>query len=542
LESGRGSFDHRGGLSRAERLWQLSLAGDRQLKSTPMAHPDDLLFAAAEKLKIAETHRRSRNYAEARRLCEEILASHPDYVAALQTLGLVLAEQNDHAGALAPLSKAVMLCPVDWKLLTALSATNLKLRNTSAAMIHLDVASKLNPGDPHILLLQGEAHRHERDYEAAAVALRQCLAADPTIGEAKRLLADCLGHMGESREAAALFGQMVSEGKAGITALSLLMDLPYRLIDFDVLAALNKIESRMTSPSAERTRYLAAFVRGWIFDGRANHAEAWDQLVLANGLKRRAGEYAADAANRDTLLATARSLDDNRVQAGNPGLPVSLFITGPSRAGKTTLERLVGLLPDARRGYENGIVEKAVRETTQLSGAITRGAINALPPSLDELFAERYTKALSQKAQGARLFTVTHPGGLKDVIRLSAAVPNCRFVFMRRRRDDLAFRIFQKSYKEGNAYAYDLGSIGEYIDWAFEYIELLHSRYPRTTLIVDYEGMIEDPRATLASVAALCGVALPEGDIARPGDDRGCSRPYLDRMHAFASPVRKAEG
>lgn len=507
-----------------------------------MAHPDDLLFAAADKLKIADTHRRDRNYGEARRLCEEILASYPDYVAALQTLGLVLAEQNDHAGALAPLSKAVMLCPVDWKLLTALSATNLKLRNTNAAMIHLDLARKLNPGDPHIWLLLGEAHRQERDYEAAVVALRQCLAADPSIGEAKRLLAECLNQMGESGEAAALLGQMVSEGKAGITTLSLLINLPYRLIDFDVLAALDKIENRTTSLSQERVRYLAAFVRGWVFDGRANHAEAWDQLVLANSLKRRAGEYAADTANRARLLATARSLDNNPVRAGDPGLPVSLFITGPSRAGKTTLERLVGLLPDTRRGYENGIVEKAVRETTQLSGTITRGTINSLSPSLDGLFAERYAKLLSQKAQGARLFTITHPGGLKDVIRLSAAVPNCRFVFMRRRRDDLAFRIYQKSYMEGNAYAYDLGSIGEYIDWAYEFIELLHARYPRTTLIVDYEDMIEDPGSTLASVAALCGVALPDGDVPRPGDDRDCSRPYLDRMRPFSSPVRKAEG
>lgn len=505
---------------------------NEKLKNPPMAHLDDLLFAAAEKLKIAETHRRSRNFAEARRLCEEILASHPDYVSALQTLGLVLAEQNDHAGALAPLSKAVMLCPVDWKLLTALSATNLKLRNTSAAMIHLDLASKLSPGDPHILLLQGEAHRQERDYEAAAATLRQCLAADPTIGEAKRLLADCLGHMGEPREAAALLGQMVSDGKAGINVLALLIDLPYSLIDFDVLAALDKIENRTTSLSRERVRYLAAFVRGWVFDGKANHAEAWDQLVLANNLKRRAGEYAADAANRDHLLAAARSLDDNPVQADDPGLPVSLFITGPSRAGKTTLERLVGHLPDTRRGYENGIVEKAVRETTQLSGTITRGAINSLPPNLDRLFAERYAKSLLHKAQGARLFTITHPGGLKDVIRLSAAVPNCRFVFMRRRRDDLTFRMYQKNYMDGNVHAYDLDSIREYINWAFDFIDLLHSRYPRTTLIVDYEDMVADPGSTLASVAALCGVSIPKGGLSRPGDDRDCSRPYLGWMRA----------
>ncbi|MGE0004546.1 MAG: sulfotransferase [Parvibaculaceae bacterium] len=505
-----------------------------------MAHPDDPLFAAADKLKIADAHRRARNHGEARRLCEEILASHPDYVAALHTLGLVLAEQNNHAAALAPLSKATMLCPVDWRLLTALSATNLKLRNTGAAMVHLDLARKLSPGDPHILLLLGEAHRQERDYEAAVAAFRQCLAADPSVVEAKRLLAECLNQMGESGEAAALLGQMVSEGKAGITTLSLLISLPYRLIDFDVLAALDKIEHQKTSLSPQRVRYLAAFVRGWAFDGRASHAEAWEQLVLANSLKRPQGEYAADAANRKRLLAMARSIDGHPVQSGDPGLPVSLFITGPSRTGKTTLERLVALLPDTRRGYENGIVEKAVRETTQLAGTITRMAINSLPPDLDGLFAERYAKALAHKAQGARLFTNTHPGGLKDVIRLSAAVPNCRFVFMRRRHDDLAFRIYQKNYFEGNPHAYDLGSIGEYIDWAFEFIEFLHSRYPRTTLIVDYEDMIEDPGSILASVAALCGLAVPEGDMPRPGDDRDCSRPYLARMQAAlrADPLR----
>ncbi len=434
---------------------------------------------------------------------------------------------------MALLAKAAMLCPIDWKLLTALSAANLKLHNTDGAQLALDQALKLSPDNPDILFLAGEAHRQERDYAAAAATFQRCLAINPGAREARRLLADCLCQIGQYGEAVAQFRQIVRDGKAGITTLALLCGVPFKMVDFDVPAALEAAEKQKTSLAPEHAQAHSAFIRGWMFDGQGNHGAAWKSLVAANEIKWRsaAADYARDVASRKEHLAAARTLPVGPAPALNDaGLATSLFIVGPSRSGKTTLERLAALLSHAQRGYENTMVERAVREATQLAGMVSRTSLNALPPHLDRMFAAQYVKALKRKTNDAQLFTHTHPGSLRDVIRLAATIPNCRFVFMRRGKKDLTFRIFQKNYLNGNHHAYNLESIHEYLAWYEEYIAVLHARYPSTTLILDYEAMIEDPRGALASVAALCGMSMPGPGVLALGDDRNCSWPYLDLM------------
>lgn len=493
----------------------------------------DPLLDATDKLRSAENLRQARNFAEARRLCEEILRTSPDYVAALNTLGLILIDQNENGNALAPLAKAAVLCPIDWKLFVTLGIANLNLRNSNSALLAFDQALKLHPDNPDILYLMGEAHRQDRDHAAAATAFQRCLALNPAAGEARRLLADSLCQVGQFGDAVTQFRQMVRDGKAGLTTLALLCNVPFKMVDFDAVAALEAAEKRKTTLAPERAAALSAFIRGWIFDGQGNHATAWKSLVAANEIKWRtsAADYAKDVVLRREQLAAARALPGGLGGAiSDKGLATSLFILGPSRSGKTTLERLLGHLPQTERGHDVSIVEQAVREATQLGGAVTRNSLNALPTHLDKIFTGQYVAALGRRAKNARLFTNTHPDRLRDVARLSATVPNCRFVFLRRRVKDLTLRIFQKP--EGSPYAYDLESIREYLTWYNDYISLLHARFSSTTLVLDYEAMIEDPRGALASVASLCGLTAPTPGVPALGDDRNCSWSYLDMMRA----------
>ena len=120
---------------------------------------------------------------------------------------------------------------------------------------------------------------------------------------------------------------------------------------------------------------------------------------------------------------------------------MSLFIVGPSRAGKSTLERLVSGLDGVKRGFESRLVEPAARRTSQLAGLLTVVDPVELPRSLDAQFRKTYLEDLGEFAPGARIVTDTHPGMISAVGRIAATIPNVRFVFIRRDPQDLALRI-----------------------------------------------------------------------------------------------------
>ena len=70
---------------------------------------------------------------------------------------------------------------------------------------------------------------------------------------------------------------------------------------------------------------------------------------------------------------------------------------------------------------------------------------NDLPPALDGRLREVYAQELRDFAPGARIVTDTYPAIISYVGRIAAAIPQARFVFMRREHDDLALRIFHEA-------------------------------------------------------------------------------------------------
>ena len=64
--------------------------------SKPKAgQPSNPLLAARKKLEEAESLRRAGKLVPAQKLCEAILKHFPDYVGALHTLGLILADRGN---------------------------------------------------------------------------------------------------------------------------------------------------------------------------------------------------------------------------------------------------------------------------------------------------------------------------------------------------------------------------------------------------------------------------------------------------------------
>src|SRR5262249_28960640 len=213
--------------------------------------------------------------------------------------------------------------------------------------------------------------------------------------------------------------------------------------------------------------------------------------------------------------------------------PISLFILGPSRSGKTTMERLIGMLDGVKRGYENLMVETAVRKALQTVGLPQTGLFETLPPTLYPVCRAMYNEDLFQQVGSTRVFTSTNPSRIHDADLLAIAFSGVRFLCMKRNAEDNVLRIYMRRYKTGNVYSYDLRAAREHVAWYHDMMDLLAQKFPHIVRVIQYEDMIADSADALRSAADLCGLPLaPRAHLPALGDDRGCARPYRQFMTA----------
>jgi len=496
------------------------------------------LSAAHAKLAEAERRRQAGDLKRARALCEALLEQHTAYVGALQTLGLVELAVKDYWRALSYLHQAAIHCPRDPVNLANLAAAYLGLGALEPAEDALGKAEALAPDDPAVHWTRAETHRANRDYLRAAESYAAVLRKMPGSAEAAHALGDCNIQLGQISEASEALGRAHALKPESAAILYALTQLPSLAGGVNLLEALERARPQ---PGQERNDFevLVAFAGAAALDRIGRHEEAWRNLLEANGrefprhreawLRHRARmNIAREAARRQDVIKRNAGLE----RSGSGEAPLSLFIVGSSRSGKTVLEGLVALLEGVRRGFESRVVEPAVRRASQLSGLLTINDLSDLPRSLDRRFSQFYADDIRRFARGARIVTDTHPGMITAVGRVAETIPSARFVFIRRDRFEAALRIFMKPYRRGNHYSYDIAAIFDHLACCDEMIDLWSEKLPDRAITVSYEDVVADPEATLARVAELCGSDMPSGLRPELGDDRGCARPYRPLIEA----------
>jgi Flp pilus assembly protein TadD len=498
----------------------------------PTFPPRDPAREAFARLQQAEQLRLEGELDRAQAICEGLVRQHPSYLAALHTLGLIHLHKGDYQRALDRLVRALMCDPQNWGTLTALSAAYLRLNATEMAAQTLERARAAKPEDVSVLLTLGEIYTEDREYELARDVFLQALTLEADLAPAATGLATACSYLGQFAEAARLLEGMIERGQRSLDVLVVLASLP-AAVGVDLLAELGKI-AREDYDKAEFESF-AAFVQAAGLDRAGRAAEAWEHVVPANRaifLTRR-DELRAGAEWERASLARLRELPvRTEVHAsGSDEWPLSLFILGPSRSGKTTMERLVGTLEGVKRGYENPGVDNAVRRTFQ-TAALLIDRFERLPAEFRPVCCDLYRKELARRAGSAKVFTNTHPGRIHDAALMSSVFPNTRFILLKRNIEDNVLRIFMRRYSRGNAYSYDLQAAYDHVVWYHQMIDLLAQKLPRIVRVITYEDMTADPAGALRIAADLCGLEMPRGPLPPVGDDRGCAQPYRMLMAA----------
>jgi len=514
------------------------MARTKALPKAPGQKAPQGIPAANVRIELAKADRlrRAGKLKRATAMCEAMLAQYPDYVAALHTLGLIHMETENYWAALSCFVRAAMLNPKDPTILINLGNVYFGLGAAEQSIQTLEQAKAFDPDNPVIHNTLGEIYLERREYELAVACLEKVLALDPAHAGAAYHLSGAYGHMGRNDDVIAVLKRAFKADPNAIDILGAIAQERTEVVPIDVLAAIDALDEGNVKPVKDFP-IRVAFARATALHNRGRYEEAWDVLLNVNAVlfDRNKTAFEDHLRRREYNLKQAmeRTVKPRRHSAESADVPGSLFILGPSRSGKTSLERLVGAVGGVRRGYENPIVRNSVLRSCQLSGFLSLNHLAGMPDTLDEKFTDIYVDELLERAAGAKVFTSTHPGRIPDVGRLAALVPRGRFVFVKRDVDDIALRIFMKHYRSGsNTYSYNVETTYAEIANYHRMIDIWVDKVPQSCLVVTYEDMIADPHATLSQVANLCGLAMPSGPLPELGDDRGCAAPYRDLLGA----------
>src|SRR5262249_28309881 len=404
----------------------------------------NVLSATHMRLCEADELRQHGKFDRAQRICESLIREHPGYMAAHHTLGLIHFANKDHDRAFDHLSRAVMLNPRSWKALTALAGVCVELDATDMAALAIEQARAIKPRDASVLVTLAEIYFKERELERAKEAYREAVALDHDLYPAITGLGKVCVQLGQHAEAAQAYESLIKRGIPTLEVVFGFTSVPLAFINIDLLAELDKLSR---DPSDEREfEEHAPFIRATAAAKAGRYAEAWQHLARVNHaifLSRQEDFHDSPEKQRAALTNLQRSpmkaVGDNR----DSRQPISLFILGPSRSGKSTIEQLVATLGGVKRGHENPIVQKAIRRTFQAGNLITTDHIGLLPPQLYPQCRDNYLEELAQRAGSARVFTNTNGACIYEAQAMASIFPNVRFIFMKRNLEDNILRMYQ---------------------------------------------------------------------------------------------------
>lgn len=156
--------------------------------------------------------------------------------------------------------------------------------------------------------------------------------------------------------------------------------------------------------------------------------------------------------------------------------------------------------------------------------------LDPLPDGVDASFRSNLRKVFEANHPGFDTIINTNPSLISVCASYAQMEPRFKFVFVKRDRDDLAVRMYTKSYRNARAHTYsnNIDATFRYIDWYFEMMDLMEEKFPNKTIVVNYEDLVENPVATVGKITDYFNLPGVDPSTLNIPDDRGFANNYRE--------------
>ena len=480
---------------------------------------------------LANTLKRLGRLEEARRHYQAALKLKPSYSEAHSNLANLLRELGESEAAMAAARRAIECNPRNSDAYINAAGVAMAQGSPSEALRWLDNLASFAPDLPGGLIARARALKDSERVNEALEAARRAVAGAPESGEAREVLAQLLGVMGQSEEALEAFDQAAAlPAPQPIDALlgkaSLLMELgrfPEASATLDKALAvyprgvktwvnradlktfsaddpeLAQMEALLAAGGApghdDRMMLHFALGKAWMDAGDGERAFA--HLAEGNRLKRATFTYDAAATDRWIASIIEQFTPDLAVRLAGQGDPSDLpvFVVGMPRSGTTLVEQILASHPQVHGAGELKTMQAMV---DRISGPDLRPLgfpqllATLLPHDLAPL-GRTYVEQVAPLAPQQQRIVDKMPANFLYVGLIHLMLPNARIIHCRRDPVDTCLSCYSKLFQGEQKFSYDLQELGQFYRGYESLMAHWRGLLPAERLIeVRYEDVVND--------------------------------------------------
>ncbi len=500
---------------------------------------NDLSFKLKDIESAYNTLMRAKNlsnkgeYKESEKICKELITNFPKYYAAHRELAKIYIEQKQFYSAFQHLALALSGDQSDYFSLLNLEALTYELEffETGQDLSELiEIVGKKygikQHSDVHFLN-KGKILLKNHEYINSAIEFEKCLHADPQNEEIALKLIESYEAIGKYKESLELIEKFISgSGSKKNNFIYLLSAFPKSLIQKNVKRYIT-IANNLNAEGEEETQRLFSLARFYHMEKK--YAQAWSEISKANErVKLTIGNKHLDDKNwEENILRWAKDTEFNvpPISDDEPET-LPLYMLGPSRSGKSCLEKALEWIPGIKLGFENKLLSNATSRAFNTGDRLPATFLPFLPDQLLPEFVSCYRSMFRETTQGTKIFTTTTPGLITAVPAIVYALPKAKFIFLKRNPLDTAFRMYFKHYRNSHFHSYDINWSLDYIKWYYDLADIWRIKFPNAILTIEYESLVTKPTENINNIMTFLGInkKVPN-DLVIPNDS-GFSDPY----------------
>ncbi len=471
-------------------------------------------------LKQAEDERIAGKLGSAKKRVVNIIKSYPNYFSALVLLGLIYADEKESEKAYHALLNAFLINSDNDNLKLSIAALSLDTRKYQVAKYFL---SSIKEHSAEYFNIYAKIYSALKQHDDAKIAFENSLRYDANWYDTKFYYAKCLADLGLTEQANKCLVELYNSGFATIEVIDALIGPEgndCEIIDFD-----KHIHHLSNKSLVDGEHYVLANLH----HRKGNYDLAWAMWAKAKELKlskERNQLIQLEKDNINCLQAQKRYLNSAK-PSRSFNKPV-FFISGPSRTGKTTLEKILSTSLSLKAGYESTLFDDIFKNVVEDAGLPYQKnyLFSILTNQMIDSFKIGIDQNLETLCGSSNGFSIATPSVIYGALSYMQNFDNVYFIHICRNLNDNIFKIFTRNYKEGNEYALSIETIKNYINWYKQMADIILSIYPQRSIRINYEDLIDNPNDIVQKISKISSIEYQSNLSFSIKGDVGISKEY----------------
>ena len=183
-----------------------------------------------------------------------------------------------------------------------------------------------------------------------------------------------------------------------------------------------------------------------------------------------------------------------------------IFICGMPRSGTTLVEQIISSHSSVTGAGEIGYTNIAIAHTIGTKEKKLISLSKVQPKHLEKIGSDIWTY-LTHHYPGTSHITDKSIMTYKRMGLLKAAMPNCKFIIVRRDPRDNLLSIYRNRFADNtHLYAYNLENLGKYYKQFLRIMDFWRNKMPEGFIEINYEDLINDPETQAQKLVKYCNL------------------------------------